>query len=87
MNPIILGYISGPGILIQGYLSKLRQKHADMFIHHIKILTQLKSFLDGMTYEESIFLSDLKIIDDVVTDLCPPINGMSKKYDKIYGNI
>ena len=40
-----------------------------------------------MTCEESIFLSDLKITDDVVTDLCPPINGMSKKYDKIYGNI
>ena len=36
-----------------------------------------------MTYDELIFLSDLKLIDDVVTDLCPPINGTSKKYDKI----
>ena len=37
-----------------------------------KILTQLKSYLRGMTYDESILLSDLKIIDDIVTDLCPP---------------
>ena len=92
LNPIILGCISGPGILIQGYLSKSKIKtKAEMCTYtntsYQKILTQSKSFLCGMTYEELIFLSDLKIIDDVVTDLCPPINGMSKKYDKIYGNI
>ena len=92
LNPIILGCISGPGILIQGYLSKSNIKtKTEMcryaYTSYQKILTQLKSFLRGMTYEESIFLSDLKIIDNVVTDLCPPINGMSKKYHKIYGNI
>ena len=32
-------------------------------------------------------MSDLKVIDDIVTELCPPINDMSKKYDKIYGKI
>ena len=52
-----------------------------------KTLTQLKSYLHGMTYDESILLSDLEIIDDIVTDLYPPINGMSKKYDKIYNKI
>ena len=31
--------------------------------------------------------SDFKIKYDIVTDLCPPINGMSKKYDKIYSKI
>lgn len=40
-----------------------------------------------MPYDESILLSDLKIIDDTVTDLCPPINGISKRYDNIYGNL
>ena len=92
LNPIILGCISGPGILIQGYLSKSNIKtKTEMcryaYTSYQKILTQLKSYLRGMTYDESILLSDLKIIDDIVTDLCPPINGMSKKYDKIYGNI
>ena len=40
-----------------------------------------------MPYDESILLSELKIIDNIVTDLCPPINGMSKnmiKYMVIY---
>ena len=89
--PIILGCISSPGILIQGYLSKSNIETKTEMCRYActsyqKILKQMKSFLHGMTCEESIFLSDLKIIDDVVTDLCPPTNGMSKKYDKIYGN-
>ena len=92
LNPIILGCISGPGILIQGHLSKSNIKtKTDMcryaYTSYQKIVTQLKSYLRGMTYEESIFLSNLKIIDDVVTDLCLLINVMSKKYDIIYGNI
>ena len=92
LNSIILGCISGPGILIQGYLSKSNIKtKTEMcryaYTSYQKILTQLKSYLRGMTYDESILLSDLKIIDDIVTDLCPLINGMSKKYDKIYDKI
>ena len=51
-----------------------------------KTLTQLIIFLRGMSYEEKILLSDLKVLDDIVIDLCPPINGISKKYDRIYGN-
>ena len=52
-----------------------------------KITTQLKFCLSGVRYDEVVLLSDLKVIDDIATDLCPPINGMSKKYEKIYGNI
>ena len=51
-----------------------------------KILIQLKTFLRGMPFDESILLSDLKVIDDIMTDICPAINGMSEKYDKSYGN-
>ena len=91
-NPIILGCISGPGILIQGYLSESNIKtKTDIcrlaYKSYQKILTHLKSCLRGMPYDESILLSDLKLIDDIVTDLCPPINDISKKYDKMYSKI
>ena len=50
-----------------------------------KITTQLKCCLSGVRYDEVVLLSDLKVIDDIVTDLCPPINCVSKNYDKMYG--
>ena len=67
LNPIVLGCISSPGILIQGYLcnSNIKTK-TEMcrfaYTSYQKILTQLKSYLRGMTYDEVVLLSDLKII-------------------------
>ena len=39
LNPVILGCISGPGILIQGYLTKSNiktKRFVNLHIHHIK---------------------------------------------------
>ena len=86
-NPIVLGCITGPGVLIQGYItiSDINKK-VEMcrfaYTSYYKILTQLKSYLQGLTYDEETFLSDVKVVDDTVIDLCPTINGMSVKYDK-----
>lgn len=88
-NPLIIACISGPGVIIQGYLSKSdlanKVEHCKFaYTSYKKILTQLRSHLRGIPYNESIFLSDVKVLDDIVTDLCPPISGVVKKYDKIY---
>ena len=84
--------ISGDGMLIQGYVSNSNiQRTIETctfaYTSYEKVLTQLKSYLRGMPYDEVVLLSDLKVLDDIVTDLCPPINGNSKKYDEIYSNI
>ena len=47
-----------------------------------KILIDLKSYLCGISYEEATLLSDSKLLDCTITDLCPPINGWAKKYDR-----
>ena len=57
VNPIILGSIAGPGILIQAYLTK-----ADMsnkvnqckfaYTTYQKTLTELRSYLRGAPYDE-----------------------------------
>ena len=80
--------ISGGGMLIQGYISNSNiQRNMKTcrfgYTSYEKVLTQLKSCLRGVPYDELVLLSDLKVIDDIVTDLCPPINGNSKKYDTI----
>ena len=74
LNPIILGCIAGPGILIQGLLTKSNipdKVEQCKFAHstYYKILTQIKAHLRGMPYDETAFLSDIKVIDDIVIDL------------------
>ena len=91
-NPIILGCISGPGILVHGYMTKSClsdkvEKCKFAFTSYKKILIQLRSYLSGLPYDDRTFLSDVKVLDDITTDLCPPINGMTEKYDRIYGRV
>ena len=92
VNPIILGCISGPGVLIQGYMAKsgLSNKVETCrfaYTSYKKILTQLRSYLRGLPYDDATFLSELKTLDGIVTDLCPPISGKYDKYDKIYSSV
>ena len=37
-----------------------------------------------MNYDMKIFLSDVKIIDEMVIDQCPLVDDLFKKYDKRY---
>ena len=86
LNPIILASLSGSGIMIQAYLTKsdlnkrVDRSHFAYTSYH-KILIQLKSFLRGLPYDENMFLSDIKILDDIVIDQCPSIDKYFNKYN------
>ena len=54
------------------------------FTSYQKILTQIRSYLRSLPHDEMIFLSEVKAIDDIVTDICPPIGLYSQEYDRIY---
>ena len=89
LNPIILGSLTGCGIMIQAYLTKSdlnrrvdRCKFA--FASYEKVLVQLKNFLRGLPYDENMFLSDLKVLDDIIIDQSPSIDKYSDKYDKVF---
>ena len=86
LNPIVIACVAGPGILIQGYLTKSnlinnvdRCKFA--YTSYKKILIQLKSFLRGLPYDGTIFLSDVKMLDDIIIDTCPTIDKYLEKYN------
>ena len=89
LNPIILGSLAGPGIMIQAYLTKSDlnrrvDKCRFAYTTYEKILVQLKSYLRGLQYDENIFLSDIKIIDDIVIDQCPSIDKYFDKYTNTF---
>ena len=89
LNPIILGSLTGSGIMIQAYLTKSDlNKRVDRckfaFTSYERVLVQLKSFLRGLLYDESNFLSDLKVIDDIIIDQCPSIEKYFDKYNEVF---
>ena len=87
LNPIVLASIAGPGILIQGYLmksdiaNKIDKCHF-AYTSYQKLLTNLRGYLRGMSYDKKELLHDIKIIDDLIIDSCPSIDRYYKKYYK-----
>ena len=39
-----------------------------------------------MPYDETVFLYDVKVIDDIVIDCCPSVNGLFDEYNKKINN-
>ena len=85
LNLIVIACVAGPGVLIQGYLTKSdldnrvdRCRFA--FKTYEKILIQLKSFLRGLSYDISLFLSEIKLLDDIIIDSCPTVDKYFEKY-------
>ena len=86
LNPIVVGCVAGSGVIIQGYLTKsdLRQRVERCrfaYTSYEKILVQLRNFMRGLPYHENVFLSDIKIIDDIVIDQCPSVDKYFEKYN------
>ena len=89
LNPIILGSLTASGIMIQAYLTKSDlHKRVDLcklaFTTYEKVLVQLKNFLRGLPYHETNFLTDLKVLDDIIIDQCPLVEKYIDKYNKVY---
>ena len=89
LNPIVIGVLTGTGVFIKGYVVKsctLKsvEKCKYAYTNYKKILIKLRSALRGVDTDESAFLAELKIIDDIVSDTCPDIDGLSIRYEKTF---
>ena len=87
LNPFVLGCVAGPGILIQGYLTKsvITDKVEGCkfaYMTYYKRLTQIKAFLRGIPYDEVVFLPNVKVIDDIVIECCPSVTRIFDKYNE-----
>ena len=81
--------ITGVGVLIQGYLRKsdIAKKVESCklaYTSYNEILIQLRTYFRGIPCDETVFLTDTKVLDDIVVDLCPTINGMADRYDRLF---
>ena len=86
LNPIVIACVAGPGIMIQGFLTKSNlmnnvERCKFAYTSYKKILIQLKSFLRGLPYDNNLLLSDIKVLDDIIIDQCPSIDKYLEKYN------
>lgn len=86
LNPIILGCITGSGVVLQGFI-KMRKydKKIEMckfaFTSYQKVLNKIRAYLRGESFKIDDLVLELQFLDDQVTDLCPLVDKYNKKYD------
>ena len=52
------------------------------FTLYEKILTMLRTYLRGEYYDHTQFIHEMKLFDDIITDLAPLVDKYLKLYDK-----
>ena len=89
LNPIVLGTISGAGLLLKTYSeAKNYKRKIEMckfaYTSYEKVLTDLRSFMRGLEYNDKGFLDYVKVLDDIIIDMCPLTDKFEKKYNKVF---
>ena len=89
LNPIALGTISGAGLLLKTFSeSKNYKRKIEMckfaYTGYEKVLTDLRSFMRGSEFNDKEFLDYVKVIDDIIIDMCPLSDKFEDKYNKMF---
>ena len=89
LNPIPLGTISGAGLLLKTFSeAKNYKRKIEMckfaYTSYEKVLTDLRSFMRGLEYDLKDFLDYVKVIDDIIIDMCPLTDKFERKYNKMF---
>ena len=89
LNPIVLGTISGTGILLKTFSeAKNCKRKIEMckfaYTSYEKVLIDLRSFMRGLEYNDKEFLDYVKVLDDIIIDMCPLTDKFEKKYNKVF---
>lgn len=86
LNPVILGAVDGPGLLIKTFGDfKRYTRRAELsrlaFTTYQKVLVDLRSSMRGGGYDNESFLTQIKQINDFVIDFWP---CYSEQFNKEY---
>ena len=89
LNPVVIGTISGSGLLLKTYSeAKYYKRKIEMckfaYTTYGKVLTNLRSFMRGQEYNDKEFLDYVKVIDDIIIDMCPLTDKFEMKYKKVF---
>ena len=89
LNPVILGTISGSGLLLKtltelkNYSRKIEMSKF-AYTTYQKTLVELRSGLRGKHFDHELFINDMKLIDEIIIDMCPAVVRFEKQYTKKY---
>ena len=89
LNPIVLGSITGTGVLLKTFSeAKNYRRKIEMtrfaYTSYGKVLTDLRSFMRGLDYNNKDFLDYVKVLDDIIIDMCPLTDKYEQKYYKMF---
>ena len=87
LNPIILGSISGSGVLLQTFSeTKNYKRKIEMcrfaYQSYLQLMTDLRNHLRGSNFNEKELLDKCSIIDGIIIDLCPIADKYENQYNK-----
>ena len=87
LNPIILGTISGAELVLKTFSEiKNHKKKIEMskfaYTTYEKVLVDLRSYLRGNQFNHTTFINEMRLIDEIIIDLCPLADKFEKQYDK-----
>ena len=91
MNPVILGTITGAGLLlkttseIKQYSNKISMFKIGLSTYE-KTLVDLRSFLRGKEYSREDFIFKMNLVDGDLADLYSISEKILKKYKKTLSN-
>jgi hypothetical protein len=89
LNPIVLAAISGPGIIIQGFLRITNyERKIEMckfaYTSYQKMLNKIRGYLRGEQYILHNINAELEWLDDIIIDFCQIVDKYKEKYNKKY---
>lgn len=85
--PVILGTIWGAGSFLKTFSEiKDYEKKIEMckfaYTTCEKVWVDLRASLRGAEFNGTQFIFEMKMIDDIIIDLCPLVDKFEKHYDK-----
>ena len=86
LNPIVLGVISGAGVILKTSselkIAKIKFKCVNLhYTTYEKVLADLRTCLRGKKFDAQAFLNEMNVIDSIVIDLCLNIEKYEKDYE------
>ena len=91
LNPIVLGTISGAGLILSQFTEAKKYKRKIekckfAYTSYEKILTDIRSFLRGLEFDEERFLDYIEVFDEIIIDMCPLYDKFEDKYNELFTN-
>nr|DAC81278.1 TPA_asm: hypothetical protein [Corynactis coral adintovirus] len=92
LNPIVLGSITGAGMVLQTYSqAKGYKRKAELcrfaYTTYQGVLVELRSHIRGVPYDQKDMLCELRTLDKTIIDTCPAIpESYHVRYETVFNS-